>query len=104
MILFNNCTKQTYINAYNIFKSSHQNKINHSTIKNLNIYQTDKSHIQISPLQYTKILFKSSYKFSNNNVVKQAFNQIINHKYSRLCRWDKPIGALLLYWPCLWGL
>ena len=48
---------------------------------------------------------RPKYFFStNNNLPKQALNQLLSHPYSRLCRWDKPIGALLLYWPCLWGL
>lgn len=24
--------------------------------------------------------------------------------YSQLARWDKPIGYMLLFWPCAWGL
>lgn len=24
--------------------------------------------------------------------------------YARLARWDRPVGILLLFWPCVWGL
>jgi hypothetical protein len=45
-----------------------------------------------------------SYSFSSTNLPKLALDQLLSHPYARLCRWDKPIGALLLYWPCLWGI
>ena len=44
---------------------------------------------QISPHQF--------YSFS-------VWQKVIDHPYSRLCRYNTPIGCMLLYWPVTWGL
>lgn len=31
-------------------------------------------------------------------------DKFLSHPYSRLCRYEKPIGCMLLYWPTTWGL
>lgn len=46
---------------------------------------------------------KSSY-MKNNCFSLSLINKITDHPYYRLCRYDKPIGCMLLYWPTAWGL
>jgi hypothetical protein len=31
-------------------------------------------------------------------------DKFLDHRYSRLCRYEKPVGCMLLYWPTTWGL
>lgn len=69
----------------------------------------DASTKSLTPITHGSLTMRPSYNFSNNqpknpNIAQQALTQFLNHPYSRLCRWDKPIGALLLFWPCLWGI
>lgn len=33
-----------------------------------------------------------------------VWQKFIDHPYSRLCRYNAPIGCMLLYWPVTWGL
>ena len=80
-------------------------------------------HVKVSLGNFSKIARKcanlhltinnsNKYFYSQKNPYVSMFNQfikiplesIIYHKYSRLCRYDKPIGAFLLYWPCAWGV
>lgn len=53
-------------------------------------------------------LFKNIYRFSQKEVQKKSllFRLFPDkyHPYISLGRYDKPIGFMLLYWPCAWGL
>ena len=49
------------------------------------------------PFKLCPLPFKNSYAFSSDNPRNI-------HPYVRLCRFDKPIGAMLLYWPTAWGV
>jgi len=63
-------------------------------------------------LKSTNIVNKFNLSLTNNNLIvknKYGFsNELKNNTkldaYFRLCRWDKPIGAMLLYWPTAWGV
>lgn len=65
-----------------------------------NLFINNKDHIA-KPFFITSN--NKKYSFSQN-IIKQAIDQLLAHPYSRLMRWEKPIGALLLFWPCLWGI
>jgi hypothetical protein len=106
MITLNNSSKRLFLSTINNFDFLNQLKNINSILVTKNIFSIS-SNKKSNPkytLSRSKLYQNNGYSFSNNNIVRQAFNQIINHKYSRLCRWDKPIGALLLFWPCLWGI
>lgn len=106
MISLNNSSKRFFLSTINNFDFLNQFKNINSLLVTKNIFSISsnkKLNLKYS-LSGSRLYQNNVYSFSNNNIVKQAFNQIINHKYSRLCRWDKPIGALLLFWPCLWGI
>lgn len=43
----------------------------------------------------SSLLQKSTFSFAKTNKLIAFY---------RLCRFDKPIGAMLLYWPTAWGV
>ena len=116
MIAANNVSKKLYFSGVKFYQVANElsnlmpssnvnsNLMPSSNVNSLNStseYRRFNSKPTIFP---NRLSFRSDYSFSSNNIPKQALNQLLNHPYSRLCRWDKPIGALLLYWPCLWGI
>lgn len=59
----------------------------------------------------TDVVNKFNLSLTNNLIVKNKYgfsNEVKNNTklnaYFKLCRWDKPIGAMLLYWPTAWGV
>ena len=47
-----------------------------------------------------KTTLTTPISYSQSSLVQR----FLDHRYSRLCRYEKPVGCMLLYWPTTWGL
>ncbi|KAG5678444.1 hypothetical protein PVAND_008117 [Polypedilum vanderplanki] len=79
-------------------------------------------NLNYTTLEIPKITFISSSSFSTckninyspikqneantvtKNIVKDYFEKFRSSPYVRIMRLDRPIGSLLLYWPCSWSI
>ncbi len=70
-----------------LFSIIHNHLLQPSFTKKFTAQQSIKYFSQQPVFKQKDIQTKLAYNFSTNNVAKQAFNQLLNHPYSRLCRW-----------------
>jgi hypothetical protein len=102
--LHNGIRQQQFIPQYTQFRfdfvGKRQKELNKKSEKILKPYFQQLSKATLLPQKYYS---NQSTKFCTSTTPNPTVTKPLN-PYIRLIRADKPIGTMLLYWPCAWSI